>query len=186
MLVMFTSHSDQIIKENILADLNNPDGLVRVVLCTSALSVGVSVSSVKYVIHYGAPTHAQEFVEETGRAAREYYLHGHSILLTFPRMNPKGLSLTMKTYIAGEKCRRKILLEAFQCDTAISQVHGCCDICDRTMTFSIKDILVQHIVKGHVDPSFSSTNTSDSGSSRLAPSLNDIDSASVVSSNDTV
>ena len=70
MLVMFTSYTDQITKENILADLNNPDGLVTVVLCTSALSVGVSVSSVKYVIHYGAPTHAQEFVQETGRAAR--------------------------------------------------------------------------------------------------------------------
>ena len=48
MLVMFTSYTDQITKENILADLNNPDGLVTVVLCTSALSVGVSVSSVKY------------------------------------------------------------------------------------------------------------------------------------------
>ena len=44
MLVMFTSYTDQITKENILADLNNPDGLVTVVLCTSALSVGVSVN----------------------------------------------------------------------------------------------------------------------------------------------
>ena len=31
MLVMFTSYTDQITKENILADLNNPDGLVTVV-----------------------------------------------------------------------------------------------------------------------------------------------------------
>ena len=138
------------------------------------------MSSVKYIIHYGAPTHAQELVQETVRAAREHYLHGHSILLTFPRMNPKGLSPTMKTYVAGDRCRGKILLKAFQCVTAISQVHGYCDICDRTMTFSIKDILVLNTVKGHVDPSFSSSNTFDSGSSRLASSLNDIDSASVV------
>ena len=44
MLVMFTSYTEQITKENILADLNNPDRLVTVVLCTSALSVGVSVN----------------------------------------------------------------------------------------------------------------------------------------------
>ena len=72
--------------------------------------------------------HAQEFVQETGRAACEHYLHGHSILLTFPRTNPKDLSPTMKTYTAGEKCQRKVLLEALQYVTAISQVHGCCDM----------------------------------------------------------
>ena len=47
MLVMFTSYTDQITKENILANLNNPNGLVTVVLCTTASSVSVSVSSVK-------------------------------------------------------------------------------------------------------------------------------------------
>lgn len=47
LLVMFTSSTDQSIKNNILADLNDPEGLVRAVLCTSALSVGINVSSVK-------------------------------------------------------------------------------------------------------------------------------------------
>ena len=50
---MFTSYTDQITKENILADLNNPDGLVTVVLYTNASSVGVSVSSVKYTTKDG-------------------------------------------------------------------------------------------------------------------------------------
>ena len=52
MLVMFTSYPDQITKENILADLNNPYGLVTVVLCTSALSVGVSVNCKTWHSHY--------------------------------------------------------------------------------------------------------------------------------------
>ena len=72
--------------------------------------------------------HAQEFVQETGRAACEHYLHGHSILLLFTRTNPKDLSHAMKTYIAEEKCERGVLLEGLQYVTAISQVHGSCDM----------------------------------------------------------
>lgn len=88
---------------------------------------------------------AQEFIQETGRSAREHYLRGHLILLLFP-----GISDTMKAFIAGEKKMqtRSFARIAFNSSSSMSHRHRCCSICDSDITFSFKDMLLWHIVKG--------------------------------------
>ena len=82
-----------------------------------------------FTMPYGAPSHAQELVQETDRTARELQLLAVNILVTFQTKNPKGPSPTKKHYAAGEKGLHKVLLEAFQ-----SYRHGGCDLCDQTIT----------------------------------------------------
>lgn len=169
-IAMYMSVTDGERKHSILSDLNNPNGVIKLVLCTSSLAVGINVSDVMYTIHYGTPTLAQDFLQETGRAARESSAHGHSILITFPRENPKGLSKFMKAFKKGRSCRRALLLAAFNSSSTISGLTKCCDVCNTS---------IDHPFRAVVNSYFSKNSLSDTDSSLSSdssePSLSNLD-----------
>lgn len=49
----------------------NKDKNVKILLSTMELGIGIDISNLKYVIHYGVPFSIMDFVQENGRAARE-------------------------------------------------------------------------------------------------------------------
>ena len=52
---MFHSCTDEHSKRVIMDSLCLPDGVVRVVFVTMALSMGVDFKNLDFVVHYGAP-----------------------------------------------------------------------------------------------------------------------------------
>lgn len=93
--------------------------------------MGINIRSVDYVVHYGPPRTADAFLQETGRAAREKDRHGHSILMTFPRMcSGRPLDGFMKSFSRREGCLRQILLNKFNSTKPTDQQH-CCNVCDK-------------------------------------------------------
>ena len=130
LVAMFQLLTNAKIKQTIIAKLAEAGSKLKVVFCSSSLSMGMNLANIEYVIHYGVPTQASMFLQETGRAAREASIHGHSILMKFPRMSSgRKLEDTMKDYAKGTKCLREILLAKFKC-TKKPEQKLCCDICE--------------------------------------------------------
>lgn len=142
-IVMYHLITDSAIKSRILSDLGNPNGFVRVSLCSSSLSMGINLVNIQYVVHYGVPTTADCFLQETGRASREASVHAHSILLKFPKMKAgRKVDETMKDYAKGETCLRGLLLRNFGCSKPAGQ-QACCDVCDPHLSCHVKSYIVQ-------------------------------------------
>lgn len=127
---MFHSLTPEALKRDIIHDMNEVNGDIRVVFCTTSFSVGVSLKRVEFVIHYGSPLSISEFVQTTGRASRERRVQGYSVLMTYPRMFAgRRPSQVMRDYCRPlESCRRALILAAF--DTIPTVVPLCCDICN--------------------------------------------------------
>lgn len=115
-------------KDSILAKLSLPniDNSMMIVLCTSSLGLGLNFKDIDYVVHYGVPTTTEEFLQETGRAARELERHGHAVLLTFPGM--QASDLTMKLVARSDTCILRLLNDHFDIKTV--RRIDCCDICN--------------------------------------------------------
>lgn len=150
-IVMYHMITDSDIKEQVINDLGNKQGLIKCVFCTSSLSMGINLSDIQYVIHNGAPNTAAAFLQETGRVAREYNQHEQSILLKFPKMvTGHQLDSCMKQYIKGENCLRNTLLSQFQCTKPDDQLL-CCDVCDPSLTCDVKDAIVDSFASSEAD-----------------------------------
>lgn len=129
-LAMFHLNTLADIKRQFLADLSRKDGKLKVVFCTSSLSMGMNLAMIEYVLHYAPPLSSDAFFQETGRAGREPDLMCHSILLTYPRMfsgcKPDD---TMPKYAKSDDgCLREILLSRFN-TTKPSDQTRCCMRC---------------------------------------------------------
>lgn len=49
----------------------NPNRTLRIVLATTAFRMGVDCSDIRVIIHWGAPSSLEQYVQETGRAGRD-------------------------------------------------------------------------------------------------------------------
>ena len=132
LIAMFSKLTSDKCKQYVMTQMTQNSNL-RVVLCTSSLAVGVNLSAIEYVIHYGIPSSVNDFLQESGRAAREPNSTGTSIVIAFPHMVRKGTDKTMRQYAskALTTCRRATLLHPF--NVAPPTQDNCCDICQPEM-----------------------------------------------------
>lgn len=130
---MFQLVTNAEIKTNIIKDLSDPNGHIKCVFASSSLSMGINLSNINYIIHYGAPTTVGAFLQETGRAAREQNSIGHSILMHWPAMvRGRRLETEMNLYRNSvDHCLREILLSKFSCEKPTDQ-QPCCALCDHS------------------------------------------------------
>ena len=92
--------------------------------------MGVNLREIVLIVHYGVPTTATEFMQETGRAGREGG-ECHSLLLTYPRMNSgRKVTTAMKSYASASTCLRKILLAEFGGVMPTEPIVQCCNVCN--------------------------------------------------------
>lgn len=130
---MFHMKTSDVVKTSICDSYHNPDGHIRVVLCTTSFSMGLDVNGVDSVVHYGPANTLEDYIQETGRAGRNPTEDCHAILIRYKRSTgSKNISLLMKDYVLSKVCRRRILLTSFLRGTdSLSPTprHKCCDVC---------------------------------------------------------
>eukprot|EP00731_Ephydatia_muelleri_P005099 Em0002g1275a len=74
---MFTSCTDQEMKESIIKCFCMESNL-RIVIATGAFGMGLDCPDVQQVVHFGAPSDVETYIQETGRAGR----NGNMALVT--------------------------------------------------------------------------------------------------------
>ena len=99
---------------------------------STALGMGVNISDVRQVIHYGPPRQIEEFVSEIRRAGRDG--KPATSILVYTGIHLKKCEPFMKDYAKSEKiCLRKLLLDKFGATGSKKiDLHDCCCICHVT------------------------------------------------------
>ena len=71
MIDMFTRVMTTPKKEEVMASFSVRDGILRVIIATTAFGMGVDIPDVQKVIHWGLPATHEEYVQEAGRCGRD-------------------------------------------------------------------------------------------------------------------
>ena len=137
---MFHLKTDEVVKDSICQSYQDPNGNIRVILCSTSFSMGLDVKGVDTVIHYGPANDIDDYVQESGRAGRNPLDECHGILLTYKRcLGSQNISKEMKEYVKLSSCRRKYILRSFNTSTESKYpIHLCCDNCRKNCTCSCK------------------------------------------------
>jgi len=130
---MYTRASTTEMKQKVLKSFVTFNGKLRVVIATTAFSMGIDCPDIRKVVHFGTPGTVEEYIQESGRAGRDHNPATACILYGIP---PKSASKQMKSYGSNvTDCRRKLLFKNFlfssEDDNDIS-LCKCCDNCART------------------------------------------------------
>lgn len=128
---MYTRVATVNMKETILTSFMQPAGTLRLVIATSAFSMGIDCKDIRRVIHWGTPTDMEQYVQATGRAGRDG-LHSQAILHS--GKVSRHVKVCMRNYLGNQdQCRRKLLFQKFLAysEDDCSTVTGClcCDVC---------------------------------------------------------
>ncbi|XP_062586322.1 putative ATP-dependent DNA helicase Q1 [Saccostrea cucullata] len=118
---------------NCLSDRNDTSN-TRVIICTSALGMGIDVSNCSNVILFGLPENLVDLVQEIGRIGRSG--DPSVALILFNTYHLRKLSKTMKD-LCSDTCRRMTIMKHFLSETDLNELkketgkHTCCDVCDK-------------------------------------------------------
>ena len=77
MVDMYTKASLPHMKEKVLVTFKVIGSTLRIVIATTAFSMGIDCLDVYRVFHYGPPGCKEEYVQETGRAGRDEMATSH-------------------------------------------------------------------------------------------------------------
>lgn len=119
------------VKENIVNTFMDPNGHIRVVLCSSSFSMGLNLRDVDLVIHYGVPSDLDDYLQQTGRAGRDSSHQAHAIVLRHKQcLLGKNIKPEMKLVVKTRGCRRVALYQSYVPGIEpLETRHNCCDNC---------------------------------------------------------
>ncbi|XP_055997919.1 ATP-dependent DNA helicase RecQ-like [Ostrea edulis] len=117
-----------------LEKLSKSEPVIRVVLATVALGIGMHAPAVRKVIHFKCPTSIEKYLQETGRAERDG-LPADAILYvnkTDVRKNRPGMQNSMRQYCTStDTCLRLQLLQHLDYKPEEGNKNcKCCSVCD--------------------------------------------------------
>ena len=132
LLGIFHSLTHQEYKERVVESLKG-NGLKRIIVATTALSMGVNFPDIRYVIMWGPPRSLLDFHQEAGRAGRDglpadivTYLYGQQLT---------HCEDDMKSFLKSSECHRITSYKNFDDSIAsLSPSHDCCNHCAATCT----------------------------------------------------
>ncbi|XP_064631641.1 ATP-dependent DNA helicase RecQ-like [Lineus longissimus] len=112
---MYNSKYTKKMKDHIVKELRKKTPVVRLVLATVALGMGLNAPSISSVIHFRPPTSLQQFFQEIGRAGRSgqpssgvMYYNNSDIA-----KNRTGMTDEMREYCRSQICLRITLVKYF-------------------------------------------------------------------------
>lgn len=132
MVEMFHSETTEDKKKKTLEKLTE-DSVLRIIVATSALGMGVNVYACHNVIIYGPPRCLIDFVQETGRVGRDG--EQSCAFLMYYGQQLRNVDQDVKDFLTSTDCRRLQLLKTFLSESELklvqgTRIHTCCDICD--------------------------------------------------------
>ncbi len=132
---MYTHCTHESVKNKLIEQFTKESSL-RVVIATIAFGMGIDCPDVRHVIHWGIPSDAEMYVQESGRAGRDGKLSCATIWKTSTDLTTRYTTQHMIDYCLEKNvvCRRSFLFTDF--DDCVFKAQGCkcCDICQRNCT----------------------------------------------------
>ena len=128
---MYTRASSKEMKKKVLVSCISTSGKLRIVLATTAFSMGIDCPDISNVINFCPSPNVEQYVQETGRAGRNGELA--SALLLYGRPGKHTQQAMIKYGTNVNQCRRTTLFKhfLFYKDTEFSlPICKCCDICE--------------------------------------------------------
>ena len=134
LLDMYTRACSDEMKAKMLDSFMQTDGKLRIVIATTAFSMGVDCPDIQNVMHYGPPSSVIQYVQETGRAGRS------GISATALLLYEKPGNLVDQTIVSYgtnmSRCRCDVLFFKnfifYETGNCVIPQYKCCDICERT------------------------------------------------------
>ncbi|CAC5358380.1 unnamed protein product [Mytilus coruscus] len=125
---MYHSESTASRKDKILTELKKPDSILRIIIATSALGMGVDICDCQNIILFGAPKTTLDLIQQMGRAGR----NGKPSLglILYNSYNSRNVDLDVKQ-IAAVQLYFDLLLKKGEMDELknVQTSHTYCDIC---------------------------------------------------------
>ena len=128
---MYTRASSSEMKKKVLASFMTSAGKLRIVIATTAFSMGIDCPDISKVIHYGPPATVEQYVQETGRAGRNGALSTALLLYGNPGKHTQKAMVNYGTN--STQCRRTTLFKSFlfyKDQEFLLSNCKCCDICE--------------------------------------------------------
>ncbi|XP_065884449.1 uncharacterized protein [Dysidea avara] len=133
MLSLFTSAFRTVIREKTLQEFCKEKTNLRLIIATTAFSLGVDCRDITRIINWGASNSLEELVQESGRAGRDSS-EAKSILY-YGKGAMTHISKPVKIYGENQShCRRTLLFKDFlfsDVDKHDIVACRCCDLCAR-------------------------------------------------------
>jgi len=119
---MYTRASTDRMKSRVIARFSQVRSTLRVVIATTAFSMGIDIPDVREIVHWGPPCNLKQYVQEIGRAGRDGE-NAQAILLYEKAGRYVVRSMT--------ECRRLNLFKHYieYCHSDHHTKCRCCDIC---------------------------------------------------------
>lgn len=143
-LEMYHQSTPENSKATILADMARDDGEIKVVLCTTSLSMGLNLANVGLALCVGSVESCEMFMQQTGRVARDGS-KGEGVVLTVK--GSKKNRTNMAGFLAGTICRRKALLTELG-ETVNTDLNPCCDVCQPDIRSSVWKYIAHMMTPG--------------------------------------
>ena len=126
---MFTSCTQSEVKKSIIESFSLPNTHLRIVIATISFGMGIDVSDIRQVIHWGPSDDFESYIQETGRAGRDGELC--CVVLYHTKSDYKLCDEKMANYCKNNTlCKRQLLFSDFEkCDITTCCECRCCSIC---------------------------------------------------------
>lgn len=128
MISMYSRASSPEMKEKVTLAFCQQDHVLRIVLATTAFSMGLDCPDVHQVIHWGTPNDPEQYVQEIGRGGRDG--KKSNAVLMHGKLS-RHVKKEMKQYAENKTCcRRQILYKPFMKYEYNNTEHASCNCCD--------------------------------------------------------
>ena len=137
LIAQFHASQTDLMKNEIISELSKQESNIRVVFCTSALSMGINMPfiTITRIIHISPPSSLEEYVQEIGRAGRSglqsfAYLYYCNSDISDHMIKKGYITSAMVEYCKNNRCLRKCILNYFSFDNKKSLEDCCCIHCE--------------------------------------------------------
>ena len=129
-------NSEERSKERILKNFKPKDGVLKILVCTVAFGMGVSILDIDLVIHWGAPKNIICYWQEVGRAGRSGQ---PAVALMYPYKRSLMKTITsedVRRMLQSQTCTRQSVLKELLTKgmSDIKLCKGCtekeCQVCE--------------------------------------------------------